>query len=248
MDVSFWKGIVLQICRSEPAAWDGMITISLLYENPRHRAHGFAPLWKETSLEAATDANHRQALKWYSRSLSRMQTQIHRGTADVQVALISCILFICIETLQGNMAAAYALYQQGVNLITELQSARQDSATSSVQPLALGETIAPVFFRLGTVAHITSGYPLDLSMVKVDENPGFSSLLDARNVLIKLVAECMHFERLAERHLREVGPAHVEESFRSRKRLLETKLKAWRQSFDGLDQVGKTERPRPRFA
>jgi hypothetical protein len=43
MDVSFWKGIVLQICLSEPAAWDAMITISLLYENPRHRAHGFAP-------------------------------------------------------------------------------------------------------------------------------------------------------------------------------------------------------------
>jgi hypothetical protein len=170
-----------------------------------------------------------------------MQTQIHRGTVNVQVALISCILFICIEALQGNMTAAYAfLYQQGLNLITGLQSVLQDSATFSVQPLALEDTIAPVFFRLDTVAHITSGYPLDLSMVKVDENLGVSSLLNARNVVIKLVAECMHFERLAERHLREVGPAHVEESFRSRKRLLETKFKAWRQSFDGLDQVGKS--------
>lgn len=36
LNVSLWKGIVLQICRSEPAVWDAVVAASLLYEAPPH--------------------------------------------------------------------------------------------------------------------------------------------------------------------------------------------------------------------
>ena len=46
--------------------------------------------------------------------------QITRGMIDINVALISCTLLICIEILQSNSTGAVESYKQGVKILENI--------------------------------------------------------------------------------------------------------------------------------
>ncbi|KAJ6178486.1 Protein of unknown function DUF3468 [Penicillium mononematosum] len=92
-------GSVLQICRAEPLVWDAIIPLSALYERPL--IHETSPWLLINYAAAVRHQHHREAVIWYTRSLALLQQHINQGTADLMVALVSCILFIVIELLTG---------------------------------------------------------------------------------------------------------------------------------------------------
>lgn len=65
----------------------------------------------------APNENHQEALDWYSRAVSAVRHSIERGGMDAFVGLITCVLFICVETLLGGVQEALRLYGQDINLI-----------------------------------------------------------------------------------------------------------------------------------
>ncbi|KAJ5819229.1 transcriptional regulator family: Fungal Specific TF [Penicillium riverlandense] len=183
LDLGFWSGSVLQICRLEPAVWDAVIALSALYERPPvHEARPFSLL---KSPAAVRHSYHHDALVWYSRSLAALRQRIESGTADVTVSMIGCILFIAIELLQGNRNAAMTLYQQGAQMMTS-DMATGGRTTSSL----LLSTIKSLFQRLGTWVFVIRGVREDSWFPGLDDmTEQFTSLGEARNVLCSLVAE-----------------------------------------------------------
>lgn len=121
LDIDFWGGVVTHVCRSEPAVWDAVNAISALFENSEPC---FDPVWlrRNDNNGETLRPEHCDALRWYARSLATMRRQLDRGCVDINIALISCVLFICIETLQGRVEEALRLYEQGVSLIIELRA------------------------------------------------------------------------------------------------------------------------------
>lgn len=125
LDLEFWSHSILQISRSEPVVWYAAIAISSLLEHPQYSTS----LSVEPGDEALeTDSAHRQALKWYNRSISRLREQIEQDAASASVALLSCI-FICVELLQNNIARALSLFQNGIKMMRNIAQRTSPSAT-----------------------------------------------------------------------------------------------------------------------
>ncbi|KAJ5167321.1 transcriptional regulator family: Fungal Specific TF [Penicillium canariense] len=192
LDLYFWRGCVLQTCRQEPAVWDAIISLSALYERPPLLET--PPFWLINNPATVRSHSHREALVWYSRSLAVLQQRINQGTANLSVSLISCILFIAIELLQGNRKAALGLYKQGAQLM--INADREPWIT----------TLTPIFRRLGTWVLINDGSSRDgwnLNLIAPSEC--FGSIDEARNVLCGIVAEMKTLNNATKSHWKQAA-------------------------------------------
>ncbi|KAJ5963797.1 uncharacterized protein N7479_003673 [Penicillium vulpinum] len=238
-DVDFWTGVVPQICRSEPVVWDAVITISALYENPRQCVdfHFLRGRRNEAYL-----LNHAQqeALIWYSRSISGVSSQIQRGNTDPYIALISCALFICVETIQGRMEKALELYRQGIILMLDLHAQIAHGGVSTSKAVLLKRSIAPLFLRLGTSSLTISGAQFSMepfAFVETNMSAGFASVDSARTTISALAAEAILFEREANLHLKEVGAdSAVSPEMAAKKEALQARLAEWHREYTNICQ------------
>lgn len=236
--MGFWTVTVPQICRTEPAVWDAMIAISALFEHPS-QSLDFALLRNSNAPERGLNQSQQDALAWYSRSISNIQSQIHSGSADPYVALVSCVLFICIETLQGRIEEALELFRQGVSLILDLRIQASLSCVSVSKTNLLEDTVIPLFVRLGTTSLAIAGVEASavFALVETPLQPIFASLDSARSAIALLSAEAILFDREANQHLKAVGgDLAVSSEMLERQKALQTRLNDWHQAYINLCQ------------
>ncbi|KAJ5126738.1 transcriptional regulator family: Fungal Specific TF [Penicillium atrosanguineum] len=231
LDRAFWRGSVLQFCRLEPVVWDAIISLSALYERPP--VHEATPERLINDPAAVKHCYHHEALVWYSRSLSRLQQRINQGVADLTVSLISCVLFIAIELLQGNRKAAQALYKQGAQMMV--------SALSTPTPTIAA--LEPIFRRIGTWVFIMDGVSdgcWDLNLAMPDES--FVSIDEARNVLCGIVTEMKFLNVDCKAYLRLTGDSRLHEvpDLATRQQRLKSRLNQWYRLFTCLEPVQDT--------
>ncbi|KAL2797934.1 hypothetical protein BJX66DRAFT_323088 [Aspergillus keveii] len=191
LDQAFWGSVVPQICRTEPAVWDAVNAISTLFESP-NLCGDFVFLSLRDEKAPALSRQQTEALGWYARSLAKIRTLIERGAVDAHVALVSCVLFVCIETLQGHVEEALHLYQQGVRLILDLR--KRGGADSAA---LLEGTIMPLFIRLGTVALTISGVPASdlFDLIDLEEEYNFATVEAARDALMPLASKVLILQK-----------------------------------------------------
>ncbi|KAL4908699.1 hypothetical protein BDW74DRAFT_173931 [Aspergillus multicolor] len=197
LDQTFWSVTVPRICRVETAVWDAVNAISTLFEFPDICGDFVFLRSRERENESRLNEKQAEALGWYSRALSKIQTGIERRSVNVHVALVCCVLFICIEMVQGRVEEALGLHGQGVRLILDLRI-REGGSSVSVTDVGFREaTIVPLFIRLGTAALSISGVPICDLFSGLDGQQAylFRSLEDARDALIPLAAEVQIFQR-----------------------------------------------------
>ncbi|KAI3207650.1 hypothetical protein CBS147311_2751 [Penicillium roqueforti] len=231
LDVDFWRTTVPQVCRYEPAVWDAIITISALFECPQQSS---GPMLQRRDNPISLAKNNPDALGWYSRSVSAVRQRIEQGSIDLFVGLISCVLFICIEAIQGNADGALQLYRQGVQLITALRSQIASSATSKAS--LLEDTIIPVFIRLGTFALAVRGAPVTALLQDTEHfsTERFDSLKSAREAIGLLAVEIPLFEATCTKHLHGAHVYHLPGEFNTILSSLATRLRNWHTAFDKL--------------
>ncbi|KAL4881785.1 hypothetical protein BJY04DRAFT_188109 [Aspergillus karnatakaensis] len=220
LDADFWSNIVPQVCVSEPAVWDAIISISTLFE-----CHD----------QPVVSGNYRDALAWYSRAVSAVRVRLERGGMDVFVGLISCVLFICIEALQGGIEESLRLYAQGVHLILALREQVVCGTLPSSDASLLEETIVPIFMRLGVIA---SGGGVSIGKLLRDPGhhlvPGFVSLKAARESIIRLTAEVQIFQTECEEHHESSFALHPPQEILGKQAILSASLAWWRKAFTNL--------------
>ncbi|KAL4960527.1 Zn(II)2Cys6 transcription factor [Aspergillus stella-maris] len=234
LDLDFWRGTVLQICGSEPAIWDAVVSLSTFYENPPPL--GGLPTFQiedTDRLPQLRSQQHREALHWYSRSLHKLQDQIANGVADHAVALVSCVLFICIEILQGNVKAALVLYHQASQLM----------GLAAMTVGKIDPAIMPILQRIGTIAAIVNGgMPLpDRRLKSVSQYATFRDLAGARAALYAVVVDWKTFDCDAQRATQE-SPVSIPDTdpgldLRLRQVDLERRLLFWHEHFSTMPEV-----------
>lgn len=222
----------LYIIRSEPAVWDAMVSISSLFESPdpcpdltfQHLGHS-----------RTFNQNQRDALDWYSRSVSAVRQEIQRGGVDPFVGLITCVLFICIEALLGSVNEAFLLYGQGVQLILALKAQKSNETLAAINPSLLEDTIIPIFVRLGAVSlntqHFVNALLRETGYVFT---PTFPSLKSAREAIAVLTAEIQGFELICEEDLMKSHAPNISEELMNQQIALSSKLQSWRTGFNRL--------------
>ena len=111
---AFWENLVPQISHSDTVVWDAAIAIATLMEHPIGKTH---VVYRAGTVKA-TKPQQLQALKWYSRAVLGIKQRMDDGNAMV-LALLTCILFTCIEIQQGNTNNVRNLVQHGVKLFAD---------------------------------------------------------------------------------------------------------------------------------
>lgn len=221
LDADFWSTVVPRVCHAEPPVWDAIISISSLFES-------YKPC---TSL-----IKYQDALGWYSRSVSAVRRRIENGSVDVFVGLISCVLFICIEALQGGAFEAMRLYGQGVHLITSLREQIASGTVPAFKASLLEEAIVPIFSRLSILGNAQNKIEPGSFMRDVDRilPPVFVSLKAAREPIFILTAEIKLFQEECEKHHDTTNAYHVPPEMILQQTVLSEKLQNWHTSFTTL--------------
>lgn len=220
-----------------------MIAISALYEYP-DQCLDFHFLRKQDDQIYSMKQHQREALSWYSRSISSVRSQIERGSADPYVSLISCVLFICVETIQGRVEEALQLYRQGVQLILDLRLQVALGQVSASKAALLEHTLVPLFLRLGSVSLTVSGtQPSELYLTtEKTSSSSFSSVDHARAAIVQLSTEAMIFERESSIHLSAVGGDHYVSTYMiEKKKSLSDRLSRWLVGYKSLCDRLRTE-------
>ncbi|GLA27313.1 hypothetical protein AnigIFM63326_004509 [Aspergillus niger] len=233
LEVDFWSTIVPQICRSEPAVWDAIISLSTLFESPEP-CPDIAFLRQRDVL--LLNQYHRDAISWYSRSMSQVRQRLERGDGDVLVGLVSCILFMCIEGFQGGAAQATRLYCQGVQLIVTLRGQIASGVVSSSKAAWLEDIIVPIFIRLGATALNFSTVPVGALLPDVQHvlTQGFTSLKSAREAIVLLLTETQLFQRICLPHLLKSNGFQPPPELVNQRLALFGRLKVWHAAFTEL--------------
>ncbi|KAJ0421420.1 hypothetical protein BJY00DRAFT_312028 [Aspergillus carlsbadensis] len=245
LDADFWSSVVPQVCRIEPAVWDAIIALSAMFETHEDSHSYTTSSSNNNSPSLSLTENRRDALAWYSRAVSAVRLRIERGFGDVFIGLISCVLFICIEALQGSTEEAIRLYAQGVQLIVALRAQIAAGGIPASKASLLEDTIVPIFVRLAIMALTVSGVSVENLMAETAQLlTGFASLKAAREALVLLTIEVQQFQGICEEHHAKVQwTGDIPPGFIAQQAALFSRLRNWHTAFTTLTH---TLRPQPK--
>ncbi|CZT21123.1 uncharacterized protein RCC_06984 [Ramularia collo-cygni] len=191
MDKPFWCGPMLSLAQSEPVILDALLAISILYEHPQYmktfltnNEHYPTPRdHPAISPVSSIDNNYASALRYYNRSMKTLRKQVEANKASTLLALVSCMLFTCIEVIRDSVFSALALLTNGIKLLEQVSSCPLASDDALFKPTR------QILIRMSlTAAAFGHWLPIDITPHPFigGEDVVFHSLEDARDALFAL--------------------------------------------------------------
>lgn len=199
---ALWEQLVLQLSRREPAILHAAIAVGAMHRGCQGRSPSLVACRPEIPF----------ALTEYTKALSRLRTRLvgsddHQDCAEV--ALVACLLFICLEMLQGNRPGAIAHLRTGLRILAGssrkvvVYGCQPGLASFSSTSALLDDHLSPVFGRLDYEATMFGEQSPSLSLTypprKQGDNPTlyspqtFSNLSEARRYLDILASSLLYF-------------------------------------------------------
>ncbi|KAF4470021.1 c6 zinc finger domain [Fusarium albosuccineum] len=208
VDPYFWKHVVMQLANSKPAVRHATLAISLLYEELETQER--SPVKRETALRHYNCAIHK---------MSMLQ--------DQSVALLVCLLFICIEFLQSDRETAIQHCNHGIAIINNCGTiwARQHLA-----PIFRRLSLLPLWFG-STAAGLS-----ELPMVQYSIPPSFQNLDDAQFMMDDIFNRTIRLARRGDAYrLDSKQHAQVPPSLIAEQHYITSLLGQWQALFEGFD-------------
>jgi hypothetical protein len=180
LDSSFWNEFLLQLSHSEPAIRYALVAIGALNERLR-------PKKDYDVVSRGSDPNFKLALSSYNKAIKHLTTQMQHENSDL-IALLTCILFICVEFLQDNVNQALTLVHQGCAIIRAqgrtLEERSGDPRFQS-QQIMIDQQVMPMFTRL-TVLSALCGRPAVFTVPDETEQEASMSFHDLKGARASL--------------------------------------------------------------
>jgi hypothetical protein len=200
-DQDFWSRIALQMAYSEPAVRHALVAIGYLCKTePGDMKHARS--------KYIADIERRVVLTHYNKSVRCLVERINEATYSPEVALVTCLLFVCIEFIQGNYHTGFTHMGNGFKIITDRkQKSRQSSpssSTSSSPQLAssncptdlIEDKLVPIFTR-GIASALLYGFQVrdyfdvpSPNRAKFSQQP-FATLFEAQQTCHELRNACV---------------------------------------------------------
>ncbi|OJJ08164.1 hypothetical protein ASPVEDRAFT_66267 [Aspergillus versicolor CBS 583.65] len=143
----FWKSLVLQLSQSEPAVLHASLALTSAYE--RFVQDQGQPDFSSVS------ASGLFSLRQYNHAIRALVCNNLLDTAlSLRIAIVSCVLFVCLEILRGDVNAMHAHFAAGIKLLRQLQHLEQRLPTSKSvimvkdDPDAFDDHLVEIFARL----------------------------------------------------------------------------------------------------
>jgi tetratricopeptide (TPR) repeat protein len=245
LDSSFWNRLVLQVGDSEPAVRLAIMAVGSLFEHMQHEASG-SPANDGQAL--FTGRRYQFAIQCYNKAISALMKRLEQCDSCEDIALLTCILFICVEFLQGNEVEALALCAKGSKVLQSVPNRECRLGTAEIAQRKSNismvmEDVNPIFTRLAILSNLF-GQPIETTrpvLVSTEPLPpelSFSlhGLMEARDALYNLIDMCQEVLKAA--LLRKWAPddASIEHDtlFMHQQRML-LNLDNWCEAFATLD-------------
>lgn len=145
-DSAFWCRLVLQACHEEPIIQHAVTALGALYESTQ-----------------GIDANNLKsgrvydqfALQQYNKAIGLLHQNLRshsQGKGSFPIALISCLLFIAFESIQGNHEASLTHMRSGLLLFRNWQAENNITANSSPDQQDIDSELVHMFSSLEVTA------------------------------------------------------------------------------------------------
>ena len=183
IETDIWARLVPQLSESEPAIKSAMSALSSFHE--LCNKHSFDKVFTRRTGDDGL------ALQQYNRAINQLRSRMAEGPTSKTVALVSCLLFTCLEFVRGDRSTALLHLKSGMNIL-RLQSRSGESAQTKDDS---EQSLASLFSRISLLCTIY-GQPresryIDLLTVEQESVLQFTSLDQARTAMVNLTNAVM---------------------------------------------------------
>jgi hypothetical protein len=116
-DADFWSGILPRISYSEPPVQHAMVALGSLYE------------YCSGNEEYPTVIQQRYALIQYNKAIKALKYCKVDDPKTLEITLLTCLLFVCLELLGGNPEQALNHLQNGLGILRNSRRAKVRTLT-----------------------------------------------------------------------------------------------------------------------
>lgn len=209
LDTSFWSRLVLQISQSEPAVRLAVMAVGSLFEHMLLNTPTTSVT--ENSIQLS-NRRYQFAIQCYNKAISNLMKRMEQYEANEDIALLTCVLFVCVEFLQGNQAEALSLTEKGSKVLRSFTHSNceldeKQASIRSCKNSIIVDDLTPIFTRLGVLSGLFVPPPEEAAEdVALDDPfllellPSVETLGDARNVLFALMEKGQHLLKAATQH------------------------------------------------
>jgi hypothetical protein len=184
-DSEFWSRLVLQASHTEPTIRHAVIALGSLHETTQN---------EDSAILKSGAAYDKFALQQCNKAIANLNQELGiRGQQSIEVLLMSCVIFVCFETLQGNYESALTHMESGVRMYRNWQAenSKPGPGISSGRHHTIDKEIAQIFSRLNLqVLMFPDTHLLGRNFYTTNLNPlidqppkTFSSLKEAKDRL-----------------------------------------------------------------
>lgn len=185
-DSSFWEKLILAASTQKPFLRHAVIALGALHEDFSRKR--LAP-----STPPAEDPKAQFALSQYAKAIGSLRRSLSSEMEEPLTALMSCILFVCFDSLRGWYESAMLHLQSGLRILRDMKN-------SSTVCHIIKDNIAPLFMRLSIQSiiyvetkstHEKKALARQLEAVSWKEivlSEEFENLEEARNALYQATA------------------------------------------------------------
>jgi hypothetical protein len=187
-DVDFWNHFLLQFSHINPTIWHSVLAVGAFHEQRLLREDGNG---QQLDL-----ARRRYALQHYNQAVGHLAGNLSTGKEPTEVVLVSCLLFIFIEALLGNMTGVINHLFSGIQLLRSWKKDRAGSS-SSLGPKFIENNLIPIFEHMNQYAftHGSAVIPInepDFSFAE-PASEYFANILAAKASLLSLISGAQRF-------------------------------------------------------
>lgn len=142
--LTFWNTLVFQASMSQPAVLHAILTLSAVHKENVY----------DDSLTKDGDSVNKQEqfmLRHYVKAIRCLQPHFSsKDRASVRVALITCIIFVCLEFLRGHFQSAQSHLQNGLKVLREWQGSCHKDGILLMKPSwnSVDDWLVEAFSRL----------------------------------------------------------------------------------------------------
>ncbi|KAF2128923.1 hypothetical protein P153DRAFT_28521 [Dothidotthia symphoricarpi CBS 119687] len=233
-DREFWSRIAFQMAHAEPAVRHALTALGYLCQTePGSLKHARSRL--------IADNERKVLLLHYNKSIGCLVERMAEASYSSEIGLVTCLLFICIEFLQGNYHTGFTHMRNGLKLISERRQKPQHDSPLRTTTL-IEDKLVPIFIR-GVTSALLYGVEAEEDLDIPLPTPSFllpqpfTSLFEAQET-------CYELRNASVLHLRIVGRKLLENTQLSVQDLQnQSNLLAchhsWLQNFDLFEQNNK---------
>lgn len=188
-DADFWNHFLLQLSHINPTIWHSVLALSAFHEQRLLRDDGNG---QQLDL-----ARRRYALQHYNQAVGHLTGNPSTGKESTEVVLVSCLLFISIEALLGNMTGVVNHVFGGIQILRSWKKDRARSSSSRLSPKFIENNLIPIFEHMNqySFTHGLAAPPInepDFSFAE-PASEYFANILAAKASLLSLISGAQRF-------------------------------------------------------